>query len=157
MGLEPSLGSLCTNGEVEIALHHYPNMPAVRERNPAHRDWSLLTLLLHENTGNNNGLEVAELTDLNSGKQAAVRDAKFIPVNPANGEITVLVGTMLNTLARYYRWDDIPSCVHRVSGTGERYSIAYFLHFNDNTRMKEDGTTARDIRTKWETQSKVKN
>ncbi|KAI2930368.1 hypothetical protein CBS147321_10556 [Aspergillus niger] len=89
LGLEPSLDYLCTNGEVEIALHHYLNTPAVSEENPEHRDWSLLTLLLHENTGISNGLEVAELPGRNRGKQAAVRHAKFIPVNPANGEITV--------------------------------------------------------------------
>ncbi|RDH27084.1 hypothetical protein BDQ94DRAFT_154636 [Aspergillus welwitschiae] len=144
--LEPSLNSLCTNGEVEIALHHYPNITAVPERNPEHRDWSLLTLLLHEDTGISNGLEVAELPG-----------RKFTPVDPGNGEITVLVGSMLRRLAKYYCWEDIPSCVHRVSGTGERYSIAYFLHINDSTRLAEDGTTAGDIRRMWETQSKVKN
>ncbi|KAL3246539.1 hypothetical protein ABHI18_012698 [Aspergillus niger] len=29
LGLEPSLDSLCANGEDEFALHHYPNVPAV--------------------------------------------------------------------------------------------------------------------------------
>ncbi|OJJ72418.1 hypothetical protein ASPBRDRAFT_538804 [Aspergillus brasiliensis CBS 101740] len=154
LNLSPPLDSFHTGGSDQLALHHYPEVPGARERSPAHRDWGLLTLLMHEDMGSQNGLEVAELPCSHQGGQPA-NNSKFISVVPGNDEITVLLGNMLPRLSKLYQWEEIRSCAHRVSGFGERYSIACFVHADDNMLLHEDGTTAREHREKWETQSKV--
>ncbi|KAE8424011.1 hypothetical protein BDV36DRAFT_242512 [Aspergillus pseudocaelatus] len=154
--LRPSLESFHSGASDQLALHHYPEVPDVLERNPAHRDWGLLTLLMHEDTGRSNGLEIAEFPYPRQGGRPA-NSAKFISVNPGRDEITVLLGNMLPRLARLHQWKDVPSCVHRVSGSGDRYSIAYFVHADDDLLLGGDGTTAREHRENWESRSKVQD
>lgn len=154
--LSPSLESFHSGASDQLAFHHYPEVPEALERSPAHRDWSLLTLLMYEDTGRSNGLEIAERPYLRQGG-APANSAKFIPVNPGRDEITVLLGNMLPRLAKLHQWEDVRSCLHRVSGFGDRYSIACFINAEDDLLLGGDGTTAREHREHWETRSKVQD
>ncbi|KAE8377061.1 hypothetical protein BDV26DRAFT_264372 [Aspergillus bertholletiae] len=149
LALDPSLESFHNDKIDQLALHHYPDIPGASERNPAHRDWDLLTILIYEDTRSSNGLEVAELP--------ATDNAEFTPVDPGPDEITILLGSTLPKLSKLHGWGGIRSCLHRVSGTGERYSIGCFINVDDDTRLNEEGTTARSHREMWETKSKVKD
>jgi isopenicillin N synthase-like dioxygenase len=148
--LDFSLNEYREDYEDNLCLHHYPVTQRV-ERNPAHKDFGILTLLVQENTASSNGLEVADLTSSNARTSESVHEcARFVPVYPEADEITVLAGVSLQKLAGKAA---IAPSVHRVMtalSTHEhvaglpRYSIAYFVHPDAKSTLDIRGETAGD-------------
>ncbi|KAF7155543.1 hypothetical protein CNMCM6106_004689 [Aspergillus hiratsukae] len=127
-----------------------------RNRNPAHRDFGLLTLLIQEDTEGNNGLEVADLDSTAQRGSAVGSSARFTPVEPGENEITVMLGNMLPKMAKGKGCEGVRACVHRVAaGEGERYSIACFIHADGRTVLDNEGTTAGEHREQWVSRSQV--
>ncbi|KAF7125528.1 hypothetical protein CNMCM5793_001767 [Aspergillus hiratsukae] len=154
-----SLDEYHVNSDDEVALHHYPTIAGVertRNRNPAHRDFGLLTLLIQEDTEGNNGLEVADLDSTAQRGSAVGSSARFTPVEPGENEITVMLGNMLPKMAKGKGCEGVRACVHRVAaGEGERYSIACFIHADGRTVLDNEGTTAGEHREQWVSRSQV--
>ncbi|PYI06519.1 Clavaminate synthase-like protein [Aspergillus sclerotiicarbonarius CBS 121057] len=157
LDLRFSLQHYHKSGDDTIALHHYPMVEGV-ERNPAHQDFGLLTLLIQEDAGTTSGLEIADLQSTDKkGSSSIGASARFVPVEPGENEITVFVGNMLPKLARTNQCDAVlRSCVHRVaSGDRERYSIACFVHADSMTILDEKGITARGHLENWISRSQA--
>ncbi|RJE26782.1 hypothetical protein PHISCL_00914 [Aspergillus sclerotialis] len=134
-------------GEYEdsLCLHHYPVTKRV-ERNPAHKDFGILTLLIQEHNESSNGLEIADLTSTDAKPSLDINDnARFVPVYPEADDIIVFVGISLKRLARKAQFT--PG-VHRVVAPPDsmpqtsRYSIAYFVHPDARTKLDGKGETA---------------
>lgn len=106
------------DGNSVLRLLHYPpvpeNSPAVRAA--AHEDINTITLLL--------GAQEA-------GLELLSRDGEWLQVKPADGELVVNIGDMLQRLTN----NILPSTTHRVinptpqRASHARYSMPYFLHF----------------------------
>lgn len=149
--LDFSLNDYREDYEDNICLHHYP-VTQRAERNPAHKDFGILTLLIQENATSSNGLEVADLTSTNAQSSEGINEsARFIPVCPEADEITVLAGISLQKLAGAAA---VAPSVHRVVTTLSthceqgtwlpRYSIAYFVHPDVKSKLDTRGETAGD-------------
>jgi isopenicillin N synthase-like dioxygenase len=147
--LDFSLNEYREDYEDNLCLHHYPVTQRV-ERNPAHKDFGILTLLVQEDAAGSTGLEVADLTSTNERTSEDVNKcARFVPVYPEADEITVLAGVSLQKLAGKAA---IAPSVHRVMaalsthnehGVGlPRYSIAYFVHPDGKSTLGNRGETA---------------
>lgn len=149
--LDFSLNEYREDYEDNLCLHHYP-VTQRAERNPAHKDFGILTLLVQEDTAGSNGLEVADLTSTDARTSEAIDEsAQFVSVYPEANEITVLAGVSLQKLAGMAA---IAPSVHRVVTTLSinnkhgacfpRYSIAYFVHPDAKAKLDIRGETARD-------------
>lgn len=160
--LDFSLNEYRQDHEDNICLHHYPSTRRV-ERNPAHKDFGILTLLIQENTPGSNGLEVADLTSTDARTSEGIDErAQFVPVYPEAGEIIVLAGISLQKLAGK---GTIASSVHRVvtalstdnkDGTCfPRYSIAYFVHPNAKSILDARGESAGDYLKRCRERSQI--
>ena len=131
--------------EDSFCLHHYPVTQRV-ERNPAHKDFGILTLLIQEHNESSNGLEIADLTSTDAKRSLDINDtARFLPVYPEPDDIIVFAGISLKKLARKVQFT--PG-VHRVVAPPDgmpqtsRYSIAYFVHPDAGTKLDDKGETA---------------
>jgi isopenicillin N synthase-like dioxygenase len=128
------LVSLCSAGNGEVRITHYPPLPisALKTGNKfriaEHTDVGVLTLLFQDSVG---GLEVEDQKSLAAGK-----DGKFIPVESKNlGEMIVNCGDTL----QMWSADLLRSANHRVTYNRDldaderedviipsRYSVGFF-------------------------------
>ena len=162
---DDSLSQYHTSSMFVSSFIHYPAIPTqdLRSgevvRNPAHSDFSTLTVLFQQDIG---GLQIADTSSTNETTSVGVeRSARFISVDPKPGAVVINTGYLLRRWTNG-RWKNT---VHRVLEPQsanektaqdsevmipERYSVAFFS-FPDTATIVEPLSTclSNDVSIRW--------